>query len=773
MSRSKVAAAVGAAFAALAVALVLRPVLLAAGLPAFNHDWTWPPDLIAATSLLQQSASISTRANFGSINYFAGAAPLWAMNALYSSLFGVVLGLKLFLLSVLLGAALAAYRMARTFGASRPVSWACAIFYAASPVVANELAAGHVGYLLGYACLPAIAACGRRISQGVRLRAILGLVVLLPLSCVQPQFGVMDAVVLLLLLFSRQGTRPRAILAAAAFCALLASPYAVVAALFTHPLQALSFDRANVHWEAANSSAFYPSFIGAGYSAGYDALAPRALLQLRGICGIALWGVALLAAWRSRRVALPFVLVAAGAALFSSGINGPAWAFVSRAFVLIPQLALFRELYHLSGLIVLCLIAAIACVRAASVRAASIVAALLVLSAGAQFFGSFWSAVHWYDPAQIKTLAAIVAADKVEGFVLYWPLLQPVARGTGETGADPDAFSIGRHPSLNEFIPIQPLSQFETMLMRSPDIRQTLANFGIRYVVIRKTWRSAYFSNIEPHLRDVLAGRAPAAPQGENLERALRIVWRGADHDLAVVDAPAPFASSSHPTALYRLDVRVPFEPDRENVDPSVAWTDATRWQWWDPAFFGPVNPGVFALQGVPFELPPWARPGSVYLNAPRGAALEGAGPVRRVAPTHGFQRVFVSAEVIRITPFGPAMLAGIANAPLPQSEPLACARVNALSDTEYEIQSLECPTISPQVFSLPNMPWSMRGPDGRTVDPLANTWNLAWRARAGTYRLTYDPPAALEVGLILQYTTWTAAIGAFLMLAFLRRARE
>ena len=78
--------------AAIVVWLVLRPLWAMHGIPAFNHDWSWPPDRIQAWSQFRDAISPFTRNNFGQFNFYIGSAPSSLAAALAVQMFGAQLG---------------------------------------------------------------------------------------------------------------------------------------------------------------------------------------------------------------------------------------------------------------------------------------------------------------------------------------------------------------------------------------------------------------------------------------------------------------------------------------------------------------------------------------------------------------------------------------------------------------------------------------------------------------------------------------------------------
>jgi hypothetical protein len=654
--------------AAIVVWLVLRPLWAMHGIPAFNHDWSWPPDRIQAWSQFRDAISPFTRNNFGQFNFYIGSAPSSLAAALAVQMFGAQLGVKILSSLLLFGALFAAFALAKRLGATPVEGASCALIYAASPVFANEMAAGHLGYLFGYAALPIITLSGLQLALGSR-RALsaLALAVVVPFSIAQPQFIVFDALVILLLVPWARTGRDRLVVVLTALAILCASPYEIVLALFSHPLTALSFDRANLHWEAANSSALWKAYIGSAYVRPYDASVPAALLAGRAAAGVLLWLIAIVNVVQTRRW-MTFLALTVLAAWLNAGANGPLWSVMSFAFVHVPQLAIFRELYHFSGLIMLGLLTLCALSRLRPM--AWILAPAAVLFALPQLTGAYWHLVGTYDNAEIAAVARIVNADRGTGSVLFWPLLQPLGRSAALAGADPDAFAIGSHPSLSEFVPVQPLSQLGALLCDSKhDPQRILAQFGVRYAIVRTAWRSFYDQRMEPGLRDLVAGRDPQNCADARLLRGLHVVWRGESHALALVSAPTSRVGATLSDPVWRLPIERAFEASVLTADPRRGWVDGDRWQWWDPTFYGPVNPGIFSLGHVAYELPPQSGGMQLVANAPGGLVFAGASGRYAVRGARGFRTIRIPDGALAVTAPVPTMLAGLATAQRAGSE--------------------------------------------------------------------------------------------------------
>src|ERR1700726_51331 len=80
---------------AIVVWFLLRPLWMMHGVPAFNHDWSWPPDRIQAWSQFRDSILPFTRNNFGRFNFYIGSAPSVLVTAFAVQAFGTYLGVKI------------------------------------------------------------------------------------------------------------------------------------------------------------------------------------------------------------------------------------------------------------------------------------------------------------------------------------------------------------------------------------------------------------------------------------------------------------------------------------------------------------------------------------------------------------------------------------------------------------------------------------------------------------------------------------------------------
>ncbi len=750
---------------------LLRPLLTHAGLPAFNQDWAYPPTRTQANSMAYAMAQPYLASNFGFLNFYISSAAFWVIGAALSAIFGVSIGLRVFLFVLILAAFFLMRLTARALGATGFLSGLVAILYACSPVVANELAAGHVAYLLGYACLPGVLYSALLVARTERpLAGVLGILFLAPLSIAQPQFAVFNLIVCLSALPFCTNSRRRWLVVACATYLLAASPYGIALALFAHAAQALSFDRTNLHWEGANSAPLGQAFLAAGYPAGYDRIALNQLIVARSFGGLLLWGAMVIATIRNWRFAT-FSILALLSVFIVSGVNGPLAPILSILFTHIPAMALFRELYSCSCLVILGICACISGLQWKPVRA--YLAIPVSIFVAAQVTSGFWGPVAFYNPNGIRHVVKIIQQSKTDGYVAFLPLLQPMGpkKNVG-SGADPMAFPIAGHPSLSEFVPAQPLSQLDYLLRTRPrHVNELLASFGIKFVVLRPAWASRYFEQLEPALRSLVVQHPPPHQDERWIEQHLHIVSRVDGILLARVPRVRGLVRgnvSGDRVPIYRVANLTPPYQSVKAADPRLGWVDASRWQWWNPTFLGPVNPAVFAINVPWHEAPKSAA--KIMLNAPEGGTWSGPGLSIPVGPTDGYQALVPPSMGATFTPKGAAVILGtraMKKSRVGRQNDGGCSHVRKVG-SRYLIRAAGCASGAVEVLARPESGWVLLDSRGRRRAPDPTAWDTRWffSNQDETFVLRRHLPWPLFVGMICQYGVWAAgAVGGLMIL--------
>ncbi|MBV8726887.1 MAG: hypothetical protein JO233_03805 [Candidatus Eremiobacteraeota bacterium] len=432
---------------ALCGALVVLP-LLGRGLPAYQHDWSWPFSRAGVVAGLLGHLSLWDPNGLGQSNALAGANPLLPIFALLGLVFGAVPSGKIVLLCcVAFSGVGAAWCARRCFGASSEAAVLAAIAYVASPVVLNKIAAGHVGYWCAYALLPWIFERTRAAIAGGWSRS-LTLALLCALSTLQPQFALFCLIVVVAAALGYPFMASIRIFGAALAGVCVAMFPTAYALLNARTDIAASFPYALGVSENARSASPYAALLNAHYIVPYyQKVFGRTLLFA--LSGAAAGLIGLVVSLRKRNGAALAVLLLVGL-FFTTGTLGPFAVLWTWLFEHVPFTGAFRELYDASALIALAyaLGAAIAFRGAAAQRA--IVAALVVFAATPLLIGKLSVGVHNIVDDDPPFSAAM--AQRPNGRILPLPLLTPLARNGSEPGGlDLFAPRDPTHPALTEY----------------------------------------------------------------------------------------------------------------------------------------------------------------------------------------------------------------------------------------------------------------------------------------------------------------------------------
>jgi hypothetical protein len=608
---------------------MLRPVLTHGGIPSLHHDWQFPADAIQAKGQLLRLTGALNDTNFGNPNLYSNAAPLWAIIWGFERLMPATAAVRVLLAVILLTAWVGMGSLLRAYGASRLSGGAASLVYVCSPVVANQLAAGHLADLSAYASAPAFIACALRFADRRSTGAACGAAVFAVLCAVQIQFAVIVPIVAAIVLFEwTPANRPRMLRTAAMIVLpVLLLPLTWAAFITGNPAQAVSLDRTTLFWELVNSAPIGAAAAMGGYVVDYFRYAPWPTLDVQ---TLAMWGVwagvlASLALPRYRR----FAALAIAGVVLQSGSHGPAALPITWSFQHISELSVFREFYHFATITAFGLACTIGLWRAQFSLAALLLAVGVALP---QLTGAFWNGVSFHNGGSIARAAAIVNADRRASYMLMWPPLQPMGTDAHHAGADPDGLPIGAHGVLTDFVPEAPLVQIAQQLAHEPAASRaaTLRSYSIGYVYERPTWQSQYEHILEPRLRAFARAHQPQLAFSNALFDRVPGLTRlvsGPDGVLYRVKKPLPLTRERAFTDIARFDVTPPDMDDR--VDPRLGWTDALRWFWLVPSTRPVVNPGMLtasarthvdALAGT-----------ALVLSASGSAQLETAGVRYRI----------------------------------------------------------------------------------------------------------------------------------------------
>ncbi|MBV8689294.1 MAG: hypothetical protein JOZ59_04225, partial [Candidatus Eremiobacteraeota bacterium] len=260
--------------------LLLTPFLLHNGIPAYIHDWSWPPDQAGLRAMTARAASAWVPDGLGAPNVFPSALPQFYLEWLLAWVVPSRAVLDLLLIvSFAAGIAGGAFAARTLLGVSPRWALACGFFYMAGPVAIAKFVAGHTSYLEAYAVLPFV--LGLFLTREVEKRRlwVLFSALALALSIVQLQmFGLALLILLLAVLFRRRT------LAEAGLIGVLALPIVLPALLGAIAVArssegAISMQRAVLSWQLQQSVPPLEAFEGRGYFARYYELSTQFWLQ--------------------------------------------------------------------------------------------------------------------------------------------------------------------------------------------------------------------------------------------------------------------------------------------------------------------------------------------------------------------------------------------------------------------------------------------------------------------------------------------------------------
>jgi hypothetical protein len=628
----RIARALGPLLIAACVAVVglaiLRPLLTSSAIPAFHHDWSVPATSVQYRTAAREALGPWLSDGFGQPNFYSYAAPLHVVELLLLTVCSSLATTKLLLFGALLAAGCAAATTVRVIAVARISgllgALIAALAFVASPYVANELGAGHVAELVALAGLATTLLLVARRAPPAMIASTVAL------AAVQIQLGLF-AMLMIVVLWASLRDAPRRFVVALALAAF-AFAGTLVAAFLEPPTTWLHADLATRTQEVNQSSAPGDAFTGLGYAVGLgDQLikADPIALGLLGVLAVA--AVIGLAVHYRHPVLRACAAVGLIALLAQMGLDGPAAPLVDLFFLHVPGAAIFRELYHFASLVTLVLALGLgAFVAALPTRIAWVVAGLfalmLVRADAALLSGKLATTIPRLSAADRSAwnhASAVIARDPGEGRILFVPTLQPLApNDVTEAGTDPFAYAIGRHPALLAFVPGVMTSYLVDALAR-PDAARILSTFDVRYVVIRRHWRSRHYATLEP-------SRHAAFPHCSD-ERTIsqvpgtRVVW--SDDRVTLLEVP----KLAPDERLLRLAASgEPLRASATSDNPRLAWVEAAAWSACVP-FTAPL-PTLLTSSRASVTIRP-STASVLTLDAPAGAevTLENGYPPRRV----------------------------------------------------------------------------------------------------------------------------------------------
>ena len=503
----------------------LRLWIPGGGVPSFRHDWIWPvlQQQVGSIPHLIFSAWVDQGLGFPSWNpsFYPSMCLIWSL----SGIAGVHWAPIVFVLTAVVGSALALRVLAISYGASRFGAFCGGLAYGFGPALFTKLVAGHYQFTIVFAGLPLLA-LGVRLTRLTRLRSGTILTALGAAMCgAMVQYQVLLAVAAIIGIRWLIPWR-----SSLSILAVLALTQAATLFALLHPsiVATLESQRALLPWEINLSSSMGSAIRTIGYFMHYaEDVSPHwwpASLYFPVALGI--WGLL------RRRLAGMIALLAFGVALVA-GLRGPLAVPLRYMFCKFTAASAFREFAHFWPLVALPISLGIAfSVYSGSQRPLSRALALTSACLYAVPFlgGGLTTLVKEYAPSRdVRQAAGIMERDKVPGRFMVVPFEQPVRR-KGSSSAGIDALSyypIGRQQPFFTYLPTGPIAFVDALLRDgSTAFSSVAARMGVRYVVVR---------------RDVVS--QSAGPVDERMLRALRttrVVFEGPHVTLYRIDADAP-----------------------------------------------------------------------------------------------------------------------------------------------------------------------------------------------------------------------------------------
>jgi hypothetical protein len=425
-----------------------------------------------------------------------------------------------------------------------------------NPYVAERLLQGHWSLLVGYGCLPWVAAAmlGLRTSDASPLVAVCGLVFWIALAGLTPTGLMLAATVAVVCVFAPGAGRPRWWCAAVALGAsvLVALPWLVAAAV----ADSLSSTQAEgvpaFAARAEHGLGTLASLAGLGGLWNADAVPASRTTSFAVVGTIALLGIVAigLPTVMRRRVAVPLLILAAVAVVVPAAMaTGPGMSFVEATIRELPGLGVVRDAqkwvalavpaYSLAGAAaVVTLRQRIPAAATALVCCAALFATLPDLAWGV---GGQVSAVRY--PAGWAEAAALINADPRPVAVLpvdsmrrfEWagnvPVLDPLPRWVRADVLTTGDLTIGGRTVPGEGSHARDLQR----LLLAGAGRDELAAAGVGWVVVENIWNTGWSAPALPlpvaYSDDDLTlyriGGDRPAPSGRGIVLAAHWVWLG------------------------------------------------------------------------------------------------------------------------------------------------------------------------------------------------------------------------------------------------------
>jgi hypothetical protein len=557
--------------------LILRPILFRAGLPAYQHDWSWPFDAQSVLSGALNHFSTWSPAGLGTPNALASSNILHLIIALPALFVSGITAAKLTLLACVAFAAVAAYFMAVRVMSARTVgAVASAILYITLPVVVNKIAAGHVTYWIAYALQPLL--LERSVTYArTRSTKVLAHIALLTAGCsMQIQFAAFAPLVVL-----AGGTcgdwrsAGKACIASLVGGVIAVGPTAYafwtakayIAELYLPP---------KIIWENGVSASLPDALWMTKYVVPYyEATGWWYDLPLKAEIVFAIL-LGLIVPGRNRVMVLTLAIFGL---FFTTGTLGPVAVFWRYAFTHWPAAGVFRDAYDANAMLALAY--ALALASSSRWRVVSILALAAAFAAALPLLiGSIDGAVANVTLPN-RALEQRFLHEFPAGRVAATPFDAPMLLDKREPGGiDIGAPADSEHQSLAEYPTLFPLDEFSlSRCYCEPWFEQAMRRASVSGVIIRPNLESADLTRQHYVIRSpALTIRTIANPL-PLVGFAARAISQPLSFEKLYGPRTVGLAAPIGPLPATRTaaEVTVP-QADRVRDDPRTTWVSIARW---------------------------------------------------------------------------------------------------------------------------------------------------------------------------------------------------
>ena len=760
------------ASAAVSVLLVDMGLLRRFSVPAFQQDWLWPAASQQINSFAMTNLYAWHEAGAGYPTVYPVSWLPDMIAGIACHMFGVYFGLIAFLALVLAMGAYGMFRLTRHFTQSPLLQSASIILFLGSPVVLNDIQAGHLYYLISYACLPFITDLAISIKSG-RDALVMGLI--MGIGAAQQQFLVLDVLLLIAYWFFINRFSLRLMLLACTTFLLISSPEWILT--LVQGTKGLDAYIPLFHWERSQSISLGAALRGLDYIGGYDRelLSPLVRLSFFALPAICILAVL----WGRRRHASLFAFIIVASAVFASGLDGPLAAPIWFLFSSIKSFALFRELYDFLGLAAFgyaIMPSLLSAARPSRHRLVSISGwILLAVASSAAFVTAFQSSQG--ISRLPSALQESLKAARLSGY-RYLPVppsFPQVANIDQKGGLSPFLIGLPGHPSAASPFASFPEAYAASALLAGIKPSSALfARLGISTIVPTAGVTNNEKNVIEPALRSLIPrpSRAPFTRQTAVLGGARLVVL---PFSAKPGTLESRYAGARDLQAFRTTDS---IDPNTLSLqpDPRIGWARTFYW--------GFLPRWVYAMQSGVFTLRP-----KLLAMVPRSLIIVGSesGTVSS-ARCRFVMRLDNHWEALRcsknptLSAHPPIAISNIATktSKVPESSHQGRAGTVTILAANPSYIRASISAIKGSVIVLResyNRDWRINIPFARQVmiDGYANGWVLS-RSYIGPISIYFTPQTVYSISLIISFVVFF--IASLLAIApsidnFLRRRRQ